>query len=220
MKDSIHRVTRSKAEAKASYNRMSRWYDAIAGSSEKKYRELGLKKLDVRPDEHVLEIGFGTGHCLVALARSVGPAGKVYGLDLSEGMMEVARQRLQAAGLAERVELHLGDAAVLPFPPESFHAVFLSFTLELFDTPEIPQVLAQCHSALKPDGRLGIVTLVKQDTLPVRIYEWFHEKMPGVVDCRPIFALDALRQADFAIQDATTYSMWGLPVEIVLARKA
>lgn len=219
MKDSISRVTRSKAEARASYNQMSRWYDMIAGSSEKKYRELGLQKLNAQPGESVLEIGFGTGHCILALTQAVGVNGKVYGLDISEGMLAIAQQRLLAVGLAERAELRVGDAAHLPFLAESFQAIFMSFTLELFDTPEIPQVLAQCYKTLKPGGRLGIVTLTKQDTLPVRVYEWFHEKMPKAVDCRPILALDALRQENFTIQEVTTLSMWGLPVEIILAAK-
>ena len=70
MEASIKRVNRSKEAARASYNRMSSWYDRIAGSTEKKYRDWGLEKLSAQPGETILEIGFGTGHCLVALANS------------------------------------------------------------------------------------------------------------------------------------------------------
>ena len=55
--DTISRVVRSKEEAKLSYNRMSRWYDWMA-SSEKKYRDLGLEKLNAQPGERILEIGY------------------------------------------------------------------------------------------------------------------------------------------------------------------
>ena len=109
----MRRVTRSKEAARASYNRMSKWYDLIAGSSEKKYREVGLQKLKAREGERILEIGFGTGHCLLALARSVGPAGRVYGIDISEGMLEIARSRVR--DLSERVKLRRGDGAELPY---------------------------------------------------------------------------------------------------------
>ncbi|RPI34483.1 MAG: class I SAM-dependent methyltransferase, partial [Chloroflexota bacterium] len=148
----ISPVTRSKATARNNYNRLSRWYDLVSGSTEKKYREYGLRELNAREGEHVLEIGFGTGHCLLALARAVGSRGQVFGLDLSEGMAAISRQRLQKAGLVDRVDLRVGDATCLPFDPGSLDAVFMSFTLELFDTPELPVVLEQIQRALRPAG--------------------------------------------------------------------
>ena len=215
----VARVARSKDEAKSSYNKMSRWYDMMAGSSEKKYRDIGLEKLDAQPGEHILEIGYGTGHCVQALATAVTETGKICGIDISEGMNQIAQDRIDKAALSAIVDLQVGDAAALPFPPESFDAVFMSFTLELFDTPEIPHVLAQCHTVLRPGGRIVIVSLIKKPSKAVSIYEWFHEKMPTAVDCRPILAQDDLTGAGFTIKDVTALSMWGLPVEIILAVK-
>jgi hypothetical protein len=53
----------------------------------------------------------------------------------------------------------------------------------------------------------------------VRLYEWFHKKMPLIVDCRPIFAQAAITEAGFEIHDVTALSMWGLPVEVILAQR-
>ena len=223
MQASIKRVNRSKAAARASYNRLSRWYDVIAGSTEKKYRDWGLEKLFARPGERILEIGFGTGHCLVALAKAVGSTGQVIGLDISDGMLAVAQQRLQTEKLSDRAVLHLGDAANLNFiPSTSLDGIFMSFTLELFDTPEIPRVLQESYRVLKLGGRLVVVTMTKTDPpgMAVRLYEWFHEHMPDYADCRPIFARQALEQNGFVIQDMSVSSMWGLPVEIILGRKS
>lgn len=219
MNTSVSRVARSKEEARVNYDRMSRWYDIVAGNTEKKYRDIGLQKLAAQPGERILEIGFGTGHCILSLAQAVGVTGQVCGVDLSDGMLAITQERLRQAGLLERVDLRVGDAAKLPFTDGEFDGVFMSFTLELFDSPEIPLVLAQCYAALRVGGRLSVVSLVKKPGAAVKIYEWFHEKMPVTVDCRPIYAQPALTTAGFTIKDVTSLSMWGLPVEIILAEK-
>ena len=87
----------------------------------------------------------------------MGDTGHVVGLDISPGMREVATERLAHAGLAGRVDLQVGDGSSLAFADDSFDAVFLSFTLELFDTPELGVVLGECRRVLRPGGRFGLV---------------------------------------------------------------
>ncbi|MCP5099152.1 MAG: methyltransferase domain-containing protein [Chloroflexi bacterium] len=215
----MSRVVRSKEQARAGYNRLSGWYDIIAGSTEKKYRDIGLEKLNAKAGEQILEIGFGTGHCMVTLATAVTNTGTVDGIDISDGMLAITEDRISKAGLSDQVNLHLGDATTLPFSANTFDGIFMSFTLELFDTPEIPLVLDQCYKTLRPGGRIAVVALTKKPGFAVRLYEWFHEKMPVAVDCRPIQAQSDLIAAGFTITDLTTLSMWGLPVEIILATK-
>lgn len=217
MQYNTSRVARTKAQARRSYNRLSRWYDLLAGSSEEKYRAMGVEAVAVQPGERVLEIGCGTGTSLAALAGLVGAGGLACGLDLSDGMVGMAKQRVEKAGLNGWTQVCLGDGARLPFTAGSFNAVFLSFTLELFDTPEIPQVLAGCKRVLKPGGRLGVVAMGKESPPgpAERIYEWFHHKMPVLVDCRPIDARAVVQAAGFTIQHEQWESMWGLPVVVL-----
>ena len=217
------RVQRSMQDARRAYNRLSRWYDALAGASEGPLRDRGLQALAAQPGERVLEIGFGTGHALVSLAHSVAPSGYVVGVDISDGMAAVAAQRVAKAGCAGRVALALADGARLPFVAGSFDAVFISFTLELFDTPLLPSVLASCGEVLRPSGRLCVVALAKEqrgDALPTRLYELAHRTLPRWVDCRPIFVGPLLQEHGFCIAASTRYARWGLPVDVVLAHKS
>jgi ubiquinone/menaquinone biosynthesis C-methylase UbiE len=218
----LSHVTRSKEQAKVAYDQLSRWYDWLAASSEQPLASLGLKRLNASLGESVLEIGSGTGHALLALATAVGDSGKVCGVDISRGMCTVARERIAQASPPQQILIEQADAAALPIRANAFDAVFLSFALELFDTPEIPIVLSECRRVLKPIGRICVVAMTRDEHeyLPQRIYEWFHQLMPAYVDCRPIFVQSALAQAGFQIKDITRRMMWGLPVDICLAQKS
>ena len=215
--EEIQRVTRSKEQARESYNSMSRWYDLFT-RSEKHLTDISIQMLAVQPHESILEIGCGTGHTLVEFADKI-ESGKIIAMDISEGMLKVARKRIQTNTRKRCVEFCQGDGLFIPFPNEQFDSVILSFTLELFDTPEIPRVLNECHRVLKVGGRLGVVALAKQETTAVHIYEWFHRRIPGLVDCRPIYLQECSKGAGYIIQISKLETMWGLPVEIVVARK-
>jgi len=212
------RVTRKKTEARSNYNRLSRWYDLISGSEEV-FRQTGVQLLDPQKGELVLEIGFGTASCLVSFAEAVGENGRVTGIDLSDGMIGIAKERISRNLADERIDLCLADGAQLPFCYTHFHAIFLSFTLELFDSPEIPKVLEQCARILVPGGRLVNVSLARtpEPGSAERIYEWFHALMPVLIDCRPIDAHNALVEAGFEIRENRRMKMWGLPVDVISA---
>jgi ubiquinone/menaquinone biosynthesis C-methylase UbiE len=215
----IGQASRSKAQVRTSYDRLSRWYDLLASAGERKLVEAGLQMLTVQGGEVVLEIGCGTGHALLALARRVGNSGKTCGIDISQGMLSITRSRVGKAG--HGVKLVCGDGADPPFAANSFDAIFMSFTLELFDTLDIPIVLCGCKRILRSGGRICVVAMSRKGktSLISRLYEWAHQRFPQYVDCRPILALEALEEAGFRLADAKVMSTWGLPVEIIVARK-
>ena len=214
----VLRVLQSKDERKAYYDKLAGVYDLLAERSEQPMRNLGLALLAAKPGERVLEIGPGTGHCLVQLANAVGPEGRVFGIDLSEKMVTAAQELIEREGLADRVSLTCGDAESLPYDDDSLDAIFMSFTLELFDTPEIPRVLSSCRRVLSSGGRLVSVSVSREGSPGVMLqaFEWTHRHFPNLMDCRPIYVRRALEAAGFQISESRTESMW-VPVEIVLA---
>jgi ubiquinone/menaquinone biosynthesis C-methylase UbiE len=218
--DKISRVYRSKDEAAQAYSRMSKTYDLFAGFFEGKYRDIALSHLNIKTGEEVLEIGFGTGQILKQTAILVGETGKIYGIDISSGMLEVAEKRLSGADLMDRVELICGDSSKIPYEDSMFDAVFISFTLELFDSPEIPIVLNEIKRVLKPKGRFAVVSLSKDsgETILLKLYEWAHMKFPKYIDCRPIYLEESILDAGFDISYQETLKLSGLPVKIVLAQ--
>ena len=207
------RVTRS------NYDRLSPWYDLLAGRSERRAKEAGLEILAVQDGDTVLEIGSGTGQALLALARRVGRSGKVVGIDLSRGMISQAAARGSRVSLSQRAALVCGDALYLPFQANFCDAVIMTFTLELFPPDGIITVLSECQRVLRNGGSLCVVAMAERANpgLPIRMYTWAQRKFPAVIDCRPIDVQGVISQAGFQIRDAVKMEMWGLPIGIVLA---
>jgi ubiquinone/menaquinone biosynthesis C-methylase UbiE len=214
----------TRTQIRANYDRLSRWYDLLSGGAERALREAGLRKLAVREGERVLEIGAGTGAALVELAQAVGPTGLAVGVDLSIGMcrqteLRIADSRLRIA-VPVRSAIICADAEQLPVTQSFFDAVFVSFALELFDEGDMRAVLAECRRVLRPGGRLCVVAMAvpERPTPMTRLYAWAHCRFPVAIDCRPIAVSQVLAQGGFQAEGLARRTVWGLPVEIALAR--
>lgn len=203
--------------ARKFYDRIAHVYDALADSSEHHAREEGLRLLAVQPGERVLEIGFGTGHTLVTLAETVGADGTVAGVDISQGMCDVAAKRLAEAGFEENVRLEVAEVPPLPFEDNAFNAVTCSFTLELFPLDVIPSVVDEVKRVLIPGGRFGAVSMAVtpdggKDSVLEKTYKWMHHHFPHIVDCQPIDAAKFFEDGGLEITAREDIVMWTMPV--------
>lgn len=97
----------------------------------------------------------------------------------------------------------------------------MAFTLELFDSPEIPIVLQEIKRIIKPGGRMAVTAMSKKTGEPfmVRLYEWVHNRWPEYADCRPIFLEESIKEAGFQVTSSETVKLFGLPLEIIIALK-
>ena len=130
-----------------------RWV-ANPGFRERRNQEslaLLLDRLRVAGGERVLEIGCGTGAVTLPLATAVGEQGQVVAVDISESMLNSARQSLGEAGV-QNVTLRLGDAQVMALEPRSFDVATSRMGVMFFADPIA--AFRNIGSALKPGGRL------------------------------------------------------------------
>lgn len=102
--------------------------------------------------ESVIDIGCGAGGTALALADLVGPEGRVIGMDVSQPMLEVARNR---AGARRNLTFVNGDAEIAHFEPASADLAFSKFGVMFFANPEA--AFANIHKALKPGARLAFI---------------------------------------------------------------
>jgi arsenite methyltransferase len=116
--------------------------------------------------ETVLDLGSGGGIDVLLSARRVGPSGKVYGLDMTDEMLELARANQAKAGVTN-VEFLKGDIEHIPLPDNSMYLVISNCVINL--SPDKDRVLAEAFRVLKPGGRFAVSDIVIRGAMPKEI---------------------------------------------------
>ena len=154
--------------------------DAVGGFSENLYRDgetdglpdeavlasLGcgnpIAVADLHEGERVLDLGSGGGIDVLLSARRVGPSGFAYGVDMTDDMLQLARQNAAKAG-ASNIAFLKGEIEALPLPGASVDVVISNCVINL--STDKPAVLAEMFRVLVPGGRIGITDVVAEDHL-------------------------------------------------------
>lgn len=114
--------------------------------------------------ERVLDVGCGCGGTTLEIAAHVGASGRVVAVDLSQPMLELARERAQRAGVGERIEFRRDDAQTAALEPGGYDVVYSRFGVMFFDDPVA--AFANLRRALRPEGRLAFVCWQRREKNP------------------------------------------------------
>lgn len=121
----------------------------ISFGSDIKWRNKILRMILTKSPESILDVATGTGDLAIKFARK-SKATKIIGLDISEGMLSVAKKKISDTILSEKVEFIKGDSEALPFSTNSYDAITVSFGIRNFENLE--KGLSEIYRVLKPKG--------------------------------------------------------------------
>ncbi|MCC6175766.1 MAG: methyltransferase domain-containing protein [Chloroflexi bacterium] len=206
-----------------SHEAARRYYDRLAGAHDFAERYEGRAKaralalLQVSKGQHVVNVGVGTGLDHMRLVHAVGPGGLALGLDLSRVMLDLTRERTHAS-------VCQADALRLPLADEICDRAFCAYVLDLLPENEIATVLAELYRILRPGGRIALVSLTDGTTLMSRgviaVWRAIHAINPLILGgCRPVHLIGLVRAAGFIDLESETIVQFGIPSEIVAARR-
>jgi demethylmenaquinone methyltransferase / 2-methoxy-6-polyprenyl-1,4-benzoquinol methylase len=137
--------------------------DLISFKQHNRWRNDTMKRIGVKPGEKCLDVCCGTGEWTFALAEASGKKGHVTGLDFSENMLKVGREKLKKRFLSQVDFIH-GNAMELPFKDNSFDIVTIGFGLR--NVPDYFQALKEMARVVKPGGRV-VCLETSHPTVPV-----------------------------------------------------
>jgi len=146
----------------------------ISFGTDLKWMKKVLKHIINHQPESILDIATGTGDLAIKFAEKT-KASKIVGLDLSEGMLSVARKKVNDTELENKVKFIKGDSEALPFDENSFNAITVSFGIRNFDNLE--KGLSEIFRVLKPNGALIILETSVPTKFPFKQGYQFHSKI-------------------------------------------
>jgi SAM-dependent methyltransferase len=149
----------------------------------------------LRPGEVVVDLGSGAGMDSFLAARQVGETGRVLGIDMTDAMLEKARENARKAGI-DNVEFRKGIIEALPVEDESVDVILSNCVINL--SPEKHRVFAEIYRVLKPGGRMMVSDIVLEQALPEKVL-WSVDAYIGCVGGASLREeyLETVRKAGF-----------------------
>lgn len=176
-------VTPYKDSSLGKKEQVAQMFDTISGNydglnrvisfgTDVKWRKEVLAMVSAKNPETILDIATGTGDLAILMTKT--NAKKIIGLDISAGMLDVGRKKIEQKKLSDRIEMVLGDSENIPFEDNRFDAITVAFGVRNFETLE--KGLAEILRVLKPNGVFVILETSVPRKFPFRQGYYFYTK--------------------------------------------
>jgi ubiquinone/menaquinone biosynthesis C-methylase UbiE len=198
------------------YDLIGKRYDWLV-VFDQRAKQRGLELLNPKPGEHILEVGVGTGKALRQLLARVRPGGAVFGIDISRVMLNLSSKH-------KDVLLCQADALNLPFAPDFFDCIYITYVLDLIPLHDLPAWLTGIRRVLRRGGRIVIVAMTEATTLSSQLFVSFWKAAFAIspmlcAGCRPIKLTTLLEQERFINLQREVIVQLAFPSEIVVGNK-
>ncbi|MFI8685190.1 demethylmenaquinone methyltransferase [Rossellomorea sp. NPDC077527] len=159
------------------YSNYDKMNSVISFQQHKKWRKDTMKHMDVKPGSKALDVCCGTADWTLAIGEKVGESGSVVGLDFSQNMLLIGKEKVKQSGM-NNIELIHGNAMELPFDDNTFDYVTIGFGLR--NVPDYLHVLKEMNRVVKPGG-MAVCLETSQPTMlgfKQMYYAYFRFVMP------------------------------------------
>ena len=146
----------------------------LSGGIDITWRKKALRELRANQPKLILDVATGTADVAI-MASGILKPDKITGIDISDGMLDIGRKKIQKLGLQNTIELLNGDSETINFKNDSFDAVTVAFGVRNFENLE--KGLSEIKRVLKPDGKLVVLEFSKPKAAVVKVMYNLYMKM-------------------------------------------
>ena len=207
------------------YNKTAIYYNIFHNVGTMGFDEKGRNILidrTIKENDYVLDAGGGTGITAIKAGYRVGEKGRVVILDLSENMLNQAREKIKELKMTEKYELKLGDIYQIPYPNETFDVVLSTYSTCPLEDPM--KAVTEMLRVLKKEGLLGIAHSTDSNN---KIARWMSSRIDNIIwkfprlslGCRNISLEDDIRKLNVDIIEEKTIGLIPFFFKILIIKK-
>lgn len=173
-----------KEQVSRMFNRIAPYYDflnrLLSLGIDVQWRKRAIALLDPQQHRYILDVATGTADVALQTMRQLPAVERIHGIDISNEMLEIGREKIKKAGFTQQIQLDEGDSENLPFQDNTFDAITVAFGVRNFE--HLEKGLAEMLRVLKPGGKVVILEFSRPRIFPFRqlFNLYFRYLLPGI----------------------------------------